>query len=67
MDAKELKNQLQMLEQIGRAVNLALKHSSPEVRIALQREGFDKNKRIIVQRMTYLMVKACRSVMGRIA
>lgn len=61
MEVSDLKKQLQQMEQFGLGLNLSLKHSSAQARAAMSRGGFDKNKRIVIQRFSYLLVKACRA------
>lgn len=48
--------QLQQLRQLSVAFQLALKGTTPQVRVALQKQGFNKTKRVILQRHLYNLV-----------
>jgi hypothetical protein len=70
MDAKqaqELKEHLTQLKQLAAAYNGALKHSSPQLRAALQHQGFTKDRRIVLQRFSYILTQACNLALSRLA
>lgn len=54
-----VKEELKQLAQLGQALQLALRGTSPQARAFLQRNGFTKDKRIVVQRFTFTLVGAC--------
>lgn len=53
---KEDLQQFQQLRQLSIALQLALKGTTPAVRMALQRTGFNKQHRVTLHRLTYNLV-----------
>lgn len=64
--AKELREHLKQLKQLAAVYNGALKHSSPQLRAAIQREGFTKDRRVVLQRFSYKLTLACEQALARL-
>lgn len=64
--AKELREHITQLRQLAGVYNGALKHSSPQMRAILQRHGFTKNRRIVLQRFSYMLTQACNQALARL-
>lgn len=56
---QSVKEELKQLAQLGQALQLALRGTSPQARAFLQLQGFTKDRRIVVQRFVYKLVGAC--------
>lgn len=60
MKPEEIIAALKQIDQLAVGLQTALKHSPAEVRAALSRSGFTFQRRIAIQRTSWVLVGACR-------